>query len=119
MQRQRVLGEFSMMVGSDGAAESVGQTAHGGALENVRVRDIRRLIERQGYRCALTGIPLTPELATIDHRIPIRSGGRHAIDNLQVLHRTVNSAKGTLDESEFIAMCRAVVAWADCSPSEV
>ena len=72
-----------------------------------------RLLERQRYRCALTGRRLTPQTAALDHIVPIRRGGEHAIENTQVLHKDVNRAKGALTSEEFLAVCREVIRWSD------
>jgi 5-methylcytosine-specific restriction endonuclease McrA len=66
------------------------------------------LLERQGYRCALTGRQLTPETAALDHIIPIKYGGEHVIENTQVLHKDVNRAKNSMTNVEFAQMCREV-----------
>ena len=79
----------------------------------VSVGNVLRLLERQAYRCALTGRRLTPETSSIDHIVPIRCGGEHTIENAQVLHKDVNRAKGSLTSDEFIGMCREVARWAD------
>ncbi len=71
-----------------------------------------QLLEHQGYRCALTGRILTPELASLDHIVPVRDGGEHVIENTQVLHRDINRAKSILSNEDFIQMCREVAAFA-------
>jgi len=76
-------------------------------------RQLRKLIDKQCYRCALTGRNLTPETAFVDHVTPVSSGGSSAIENLQVVHADVNEAKGTMTQEEFIQLCRDVVAWVD------
>lgn len=76
-------------------------------------RQLRKLIDQQGYKCALTGRTLTPETAFVDHVTPVSSGGSNAIENLQVVHADVNEAKGTMTQEEFIQLCRDVVAWID------
>lgn len=85
----------------------------------VSVENVLRLLEHQQYRCALTGRGLTPQTASLDHIIPVRLGGEHAIENTQVLHKDVNRAKGALTNEEFRAMCREVVAWADSGKTHV
>jgi len=52
---------------------------------------------------------LDPETASLDHAVPISRGGEHRIENTQVLDRTVNRAKGTLTNAEFITLCAEVV----------
>ena len=69
------------------------------------------LIESQGYCCALTGRQLTPETASIDHKVPLGRGGVHAIENIWIVHEDVNRAKGTMTAEEFVALCREVVSY--------
>jgi 5-methylcytosine-specific restriction endonuclease McrA len=70
---------------------------------------VLRLLECQQYRCALTGRPLTPDTASLDHIVPVRCGGEHLIENTQVLHKDVNRAKATMTNAEFVQLCREVV----------
>ena len=58
----------------------------------VTAANILRLLECQNYRCALTGRRLTPEVASLDHVVPVADGGEHRIENSQVLHKDVNRA---------------------------
>ena len=76
-------------------------------------RDLLNLLAAQHYRCALTGRVLEPANAAMDHMLPVSRGGRHLIENIQLLEKSVNRAKGTMTNEEFLAMCRDVVAWAD------
>lgn len=97
-----------------GAGESVHPQAESELVKgDVSVENVLRLLEAQQYRCALTGRSLTPQTAALDHVIPVRFGGQHAIENAQVLHKDVNRAKGSLTNEEFIGMCREVVRWSD------
>lgn len=66
---------------------------------------ILKMIERQGYKCLLTGLDLTPKTASIDHRIPLSKGGNHTLGNAQIVHRVINRMKGSLDQDEFVEMC--------------
>lgn len=74
---------------------------------------IRRLIEKQGFRCAMTGLELSPEDANLDHIVPIAAGGEHVMGNVQVVHKVINQMKSTLQKDEFIEWCRRVVAYSD------
>jgi len=69
------------------------------------------MIEGQGYRCALTGRQLTPETASLDHKVPLGRGGVHAIENIWIVHEDANRAKGTMTAEEFVALCREVVSY--------
>jgi 5-methylcytosine-specific restriction endonuclease McrA len=74
----------------------------------VTARQILDLIEKQDYRCAITGRLLTPETASLDHIVPISRGGEHTLDNLWVVDHQVNSAKGSMTYAEFLNLCREV-----------
>lgn len=84
---------------------------------DVTLHGVLGMLERQQYRCAISGRHLTPDTASLDHRIPVSRGGPHRLENAQVLHADVNRAKASLTNDEFIALCREVVAWADRSTS--
>jgi len=66
------------------------------------------MIERQEYRCAGTGVELQPEWASLDHKMPRSIGGSNDIDNLHIVHETINASKGDMDWVDFVAMCHAV-----------
>ena len=70
--------------------------------------DLKKLLQIQGYKCALSGVRLTPKNAELDHKIPLSRGGANDLANLQWLSKEVNRAKGAMDNDEFIAMCKRV-----------
>lgn len=72
------------------------------------------LVQRQKFRCALSGRELTPETASVDHISPLSVSQDHSPENIQILDIRVNSAKGTMSQEEFIQMCKEVTEWA-CS----
>lgn len=72
---------------------------------------LKSLIEKQEFRCALSGIELTPETATLDHIIPYSRGGRHRRDNVQWVHDDINTLKGQVEYGRFVELCRLVAAW--------
>ena len=80
--------------------------------DSVRQSDLMNLVESQHYRCALSGIELTPETAALDHITPVANGGEHAIGNLQWLNSEVNRMKGMLSVDVFIDICKRVAATA-------
>lgn len=70
--------------------------------------EIMQLLEKQEFRCALTGQKLTPDTATLDHILPVCRKGPHTIENAQVILKEVNRAKGTMTNEEFVELCVAV-----------
>lgn len=75
------------------------------------VDELMRVLESQDFKCALTGVPLTFESASLDHKIPVCRGGGHTTKNLWFIDRAVNRAKHTMSVGDFVAMCEAVVKW--------
>lgn len=72
---------------------------------------LKKLIEKQEFRCAISGIELTPDNAALDHIIPYANGGRHRRDNVQWVHNDINAIKGQFEHGRFIELCRLVAAW--------
>lgn len=66
----------------------------------------------QKGRCALSGVALSAQNAHLDHKIPRSKGGETILSNLRWLHATVNTAKWTFTDEEFITFCQKVVAHA-------
>jgi 5-methylcytosine-specific restriction endonuclease McrA len=95
---------------AEGASALRSETEPGRPIGRVTASNVLRLLEWQQYRCALTGRELTPETASLDHIVPVRSGGEHRIENTQILHRDVNRAKTTMTNDEFIQLCQEIVA---------
>ncbi len=74
----------------------------------VTAKMILALLEKQGYRCAISGRQLSPESASLDHIVPLSRGGEHGIGNVWIVDHVVNTAKGTLTVEEFVSMCRDI-----------
>ena len=73
---------------------------------------IRGLIVAQGAKCAITGMALDPQEVNADHIIPL---SRHDLnpsleeDNFWLVHKKINSMKGSLTYQEFVEACKTVV----------
>jgi 5-methylcytosine-specific restriction endonuclease McrA len=74
-------------------------------------RQLHQMLEKQSFKCALSGQTLTPETASLDHKVPLSKGGTHSIDNFWIISDKANAAKGTMTASEFIELCQRVTAW--------
>lgn len=84
---------------------------------SVTAKTIMTLVERQRFRCAISGRELTPQTASLDHIVPLARGGEHGVDNIWVVDQHINSAKGTMTLDEFVAMCRDVVRYQASTPA--
>ena len=67
------------------------------------------MLERQGGRCPLTGDVLTKQNVSIDHIVPVSSGGGHEVANLRLVTKDVNRARLNMSDADFIELCRKVV----------
>ena len=103
----KTLGKIAKAMGLDGLRELRERKRAG---RTATASQLRSLIDSQGYKCALSGAPLTPESAQLDHKVPLAEGGTNEIDNLQWVTKQVNAAKGTMSQAEFVAMCLQVAA---------
>lgn len=73
-------------------------------------RMLLALLESQGYLCALTGVRLETSTAELDHKTPVCRGGTNDLSNLQWIHKSINRAKNTMTNEEFIEVCLRVAA---------
>ena len=78
---------------------------------DITVDDIASLYEIQRGRCALTGWSVSWSSVGWDHtasidRIDNNLG--YTLENIQLVHKDVNMARGTMGVEDFIEMCQAV-----------
>lgn len=73
------------------------------------VADLREILEKQNYRCALTGVKLEPDNTAFDHIVPLSKGGNSLKDNLQAVTKIANRMKHDLSNKEFLKVCTAVL----------
>jgi 5-methylcytosine-specific restriction endonuclease McrA len=74
----------------------------------IKVNHLKQLLEDQDYQCAYTGDVLTPETISADHKVPVCRGGGYEIENIALVTKDVNRAKGTMRLEDFISLCRKV-----------
>ncbi|HMN41161.1 MAG TPA: hypothetical protein PKE29_09975 [Phycisphaerales bacterium] len=71
----------------------------------ISAKQVMSMVERQQFRCAISGRELTPETASLDHITPLARGGKHELGNVWAVDHQINTAKGTLTVEEFVTMC--------------
>lgn len=72
--------------------------------------ELKDLMVQQGYRCALSGVPIRFGLnASIDHILPKSLGGQDTLDNYRWVHTRVNQLRGNLTDAELYDLCYRVV----------
>ena len=76
----------------------------------VTVYGLIDLLIKQNYRCALTGRELTIENVTLDHINPFARSDDHSLDNVHLVIRKANLAKGAMATGDFIRLCQDVAA---------
>ena len=120
--------QIAKELGLNGSLETIGKTlasiAKKMGLNLLDLRDpikpnhhsttaasLKQLIEKQEFRCALSGEAITPEVSELDHKKAVSNGGDHNIENLQWLHCEVNRMKGSLSQERFVELCRKGASW--------
>ena len=73
--------------------------------------DLWKLAKRQKLICSLTGRKLTRETISLDHIKPYSKGGTNEITNLRLVHIDANMAKQTLNDEEFLQLCKEIVSF--------
>lgn len=68
-------------------------------------KDFYAMLDRQNYRCALSGRELTPENTDAEHIIPLDQGGTHTLENIYLIVREAARLKRHLTEKEMIRLC--------------
>lgn len=72
-----------------------------------RRKQVPRLIQRDGCKCAWCATELTDTKATVDHVLPYSQGGTNRIENLVLSCARCNRARGSLSATSFLARCIA------------
>jgi len=75
---------------------------------SLTIEGMRVILIRQEYRCALSGVVLSPDCASLDHIEPLSKGGTHTLDNVQIVHPVVNTLKGEMSQKEFIGWIKLI-----------
>lgn len=83
--------------------------------DQLTAETILRILDKQNYKCALSGVDLTCNLekgtrcftnASIDRII---AGGPYTKDNIQLVCRALNSWRSNVPIEEFVSWCKKVV----------
>lgn len=77
----------------------------------ITIEDVATLYELQAGRCALTGWNIGWSEQKWDHTASIdriENNAGYTISNIQLVHKSVNMARGTMSVDTFIEMCVAV-----------
>lgn len=63
--------------------------------------------------CEYSGVKLTIDNMSIDHKIPITRGGDNSLSNLAIASLHMNLAKGTMTDVEFKQILAVISTWED------
>lgn len=72
--------------------------------------ELKEILIRQSYRCALSGVLLRLGLnASLDHILPKALGGTNDVTNYRWVHTRVNQLRGNLSDEELYDLCSRLV----------
>lgn len=73
-------------------------------------QELKLLIEKQNYKCALTGDAISFEdNIELDHKLPTYRGGANDLSNVQWVTKEANWFKRALTENELLTLCEKIL----------
>ena len=73
-------------------------------------KDLKMLIEKQYYKCSLTGDDISFEAdIDLDHIIPITRNGKNELSNVRWVTRQANRLKNNLTDGELREICLKII----------
>ena len=77
-----------------------------------RASHFYQLLEKQEYKCALSGRELRPENTRATHAIPLRKDGQHALENIILVDDDVDLLKKNKSIRESVEIAADIIATA-------
>jgi len=71
--------------------------------------DLWKIAKKQKLKCALSGVKLTCDNASLDHLISKSRGGVNIPSNVRLVIKEINIARQIMTDEQFISMCQNVV----------
>lgn len=76
--------------------------------------ELRLWIDAQiPWKCYYSGETVTLSNLSIDHKIPLHRNGSNLLENLCIVTRQINGAKGTMTDTEFTELLSIISKWED------
>ena len=75
----------------------------------ITIQDAYNKLEAQGFKCALSAIPLAWSETSGMSIDRIDSSKEYDLDNIQLVHKDVNLMKNHFDQDYFIEVCKRIV----------
>jgi len=73
-------------------------------------KELKLLIEKQNFKCALTGDEISFEMdIELDHKLPKYRGGTNDLSNVQWVTKEANWFKRALTENELLILCEKIL----------
>lgn len=72
-------------------------------------KDFYALLEKQSYRCPLSGRELTPATTRAELIVPKERGGVNAFDNIYLVDKDVSKIKRSMLESEIVELAADIL----------
>lgn len=72
---------------------------------------IRTLLQKQNFKCYVSGIELTYENVEIEHIQPLTKGGKHELENLCLIDKSLRELKRLNTKKEILELCKVIIAY--------
>ncbi|PJZ36999.1 hypothetical protein CH354_07715 [Leptospira levettii] len=70
---------------------------------------IRSLLNQQNFKCYISGIELTYENVEIEHIQPLTKGGKHELENLCLIEKSLRELKRLKTREEILELCKVII----------
>jgi hypothetical protein len=74
---------------------------------------LEQWLTRDTYICYYSGEEIKFDKITVDHKTPVSRGGTNCLENLCIASHHMNTAKGGLNEQEFVSLLTLIRTWED------
>ena len=71
--------------------------------------DFYDILNNQDCKCSYTGIELTPDNTRISHKTPLKKGGKHEANNVELVHSSIANFVRDHSRDEVFDLCKQIV----------
>lgn len=75
----------------------------------LRANHIRTLLHEQKFKCFVSGLELNYDNIEIEHLIPLINGGKHELENLCLIDKSLRELKRYKTKEEIIELCKVIL----------
>lgn len=75
----------------------------------LRANHIRTLLHEQKFKCFVSGLELNYDNIEIEFKLPLSKGGKHELENLCLIDKSLRELKRYKTKEEIIELCKVIL----------